>query len=193
MDKTDEPSASRPPPTLRIDRRSLVVLAGLPGAGKSTLLARLGGDPRFSTLDSEQVRAKLRRVLPGWLPYRWYRPLVHLAHRTRIAWWCLTDPKPVIAHEPSTRTTTRAMLLLFGRLTGRRCVLVWLHVDPATALSGQYARGRLIRRRSFQLHVHRAERFHSRLLAEGPPSGWDEAMVFTRDELTGGVRVLVRG
>ncbi|GAA2779741.1 hypothetical protein GCM10010470_11860 [Saccharopolyspora taberi] len=170
-----------------------MVLAGLPGAGKSTLLTRISTDAPITALDSEQVRAVLREVLPDRLPYRWYRVLVHVAHRSRIAWKCLTTSGPVVAHEPSTRSTTRALLLLVGLLTGRRRVLVWLHVDAATALAGQHARGRLIRGRSFRRHVRRAERFHRELLSARPPRGWNSIHVFSRDDLSRGLRLEIGG
>ncbi|MGP4017884.1 AAA family ATPase [Saccharopolyspora sp. 5N708] len=172
-----------------IGRRSLVVLAGLPGAGKSTVLGKLHGSAGVSTLDSEQVRARLRKVLPARLPYRYYRPVVHLVHRTRIAWFCLRASGPVVAHEPATRATTRAMLLLFGWLTGRQRVLVWLHAEPREALAGQQARGRLIRPRSFLRHVRRAEEMHWKLRDGQPPYGWHRVHLFTRDQVEDGLQL----
>jgi len=190
VDDPDESvAAAGAPPALRVPRRALVVLAGLPGAGKSTLLTRLDAPERTAILDSEQVRARLRAALPQRLPYRWYRPLVHFAHRTRIAWSCCFARGPVIAHEPSTRGGTRLMLVLFAVLTGRRRVFVWLHVGPEEALAGQHARGRLIRSRSFRQHVHRAYRVHRRLLAGGRPRGWQDVRLFTRRDVSGGLRL----
>ncbi|MCI2419224.1 ATP-binding protein [Saccharopolyspora sp. K220] len=174
---------------MRIGRRSLVVLAGLPGAGKSTMLRKLRGGTGVSTLDSEQVRTRLRKVLPTRLPYRYYRPVVHLVHRTRIAWFCLRTRGPVVAHEPATRATTRAMLLLFGWLTGRQRVLVWLHADPREALAGQQERGRLIRPTSFLRHVQRADRMHQKLRGGGTPYGWHRVHLFTRDQVEDGLRL----
>ncbi|GAA4619475.1 AAA family ATPase [Saccharopolyspora hordei] len=185
--------AAHPPPTVRVGRRSLVVLAGLPGAGKSTALGKIRADAGISTLDSEQVRACLRALLPARLPYRCYRPLVHLAHRTRIAWWCLTASGPVVAHEPATRATTRALLVAFGWVSGRRCVLVWLHADPRDALAGQHQRGRLIRSGSFRRHVQRAERMRLRLRGGATPRGWQQVHLLTRDEVASGIRLDVRG
>ncbi|MER6993259.1 AAA family ATPase [Saccharopolyspora hirsuta] len=183
---------ANPPPTVRVGRRSLVVLAGLPGAGKSTALGKLRADASISALDSEQVRARLREVLPDRLPYRYYRPVVHLAHRTRIVWFCLTAPGPVVAHEPATRATTRALLVVFGWLSGRQRVLVWLHADPRDALAGQQQRGRLIRRTSFQRHVQRADRMHRRLRGGAVPRGWQRVHLLTRDDVAPGLRLDVR-
>ncbi|MGW1676753.1 AAA family ATPase [Saccharopolyspora sp. NPDC002376] len=177
---------------MRVGRRSLVVLAGLPGAGKSTVLGKISSDAGISTLDSEQVRARLREVLPSWLPYRYYRPVVHLAHRTRIAWFCLTAPGPVVAHEPATRATTRAVLLVFGWMSRRQRVLVWLHADPDDALAGQHQRGRLIRSTSFDRHVQRADRMHRRLSDGATPRGWQRAHLLTRDDVSSGLRLDVQ-
>ena len=190
MDISDESAgAGGPLPSVRTPRRALVVVAGLPGAGKSTVLHKLVAPPGTVVLDSEQVRARLRVLLPDSVPYRWYRPLVHAAHRARIAWACLRARGRVIAHEPSTRGTTRLMLVLFALLGGRRRVLLWLHVGPEEALAGQHARGRLIRGHSFQLHVHRAQRVHRALLSGRAPRGWQDVHLFTREDVSGGLRV----
>jgi hypothetical protein len=179
------------PPTAHVDRRTLLVLAGLPGAGKSTLLAKLQPTPNVVVLDSEQIRGTLRALLPTAIPYALYRVLVHTVHRCRIAWYCATAAGPVIAHEPSTRSTTRALLVVIGWITRRRRVLVWLHVEPDLALAGQHKRGRLIRRRSFRRHVRRADRLAQRLRAGRVPRGWGSVHVLTRDESVEGLHLKV--
>lgn len=166
-----------------------MVVGGLPGAGKSTLLETLWPSGDVSTLDSEQVRRALRAWLPKWISYRSYRLLVHTVHRVRIAWTCVTRPNPVLAHEPATRVTTRAMLVAVAVLTRRPLVLLWLHADAAEALAGQHARRRLIRARSFTRHVRRASDLHGRLSNGHAPRGWDAVHVFTRDELTNGLHL----
>lgn len=174
---------------MRVGRRSLVVLAGVPGAGKTTALAKLRADADVAVLDSEQVRGRLRHLVPARLPYRWYRPLVHVLHRSRIAWSCLSRSGPVLAHEPATRATTRGLLLLVAVLTRRQRVLVWLHADPREALAGQRVRGRLIRPRSFLRHARRAERVHRLLRAGRRPRGWRNVLLLTRDDVVDGFRL----
>jgi len=175
-------------PAVNIARRTLVVLAGLPGAGKSTALGKLTADAEVVRLDSEQVRSRLRTALPG-VPYRYYRPLVHALHRSRIALACVRARGPVVAHEPATRPGTRALLLLLARLTRRDAVLLWLHADAGSALRGQHARGRLIRSRSFRRHARRAERMHRELLSGDLPPGWSRVRLLTREEVADGLRL----
>ncbi len=180
------------PLTIPVQPRSLVVLAGLPGAGKSTLLARLhvAGAPA-TVLDSDQVRTVLRAALPAWVPYRWYRPLVHLAHRARILGHALTAPGLLVVHEPSTRSTTRGALVAVGLLTGRSRHLLWLHASPAEALAGQRDRGRLIRPGAFLRHVRRARAVRERCLAGRPPRGWTGFRLLDRAATAAGVRLSV--
>ncbi|WP_121008510.1 AAA family ATPase [Saccharothrix australiensis] len=161
--------------------RALVVLAGLPGAGKTTLLAGVdtGGAPAV-VLDSDQVRAYLRAVLPLALPYRCYRPLVHLVHRLRILWFAVTAAGLLLVHEPSTRPTTRAGLVVVGVVSNRSRHFLWLDASPEEALSGQVRRGRLIRRGSFARHVRRAERLRRRFAEGRAPRGWHALTVLTR-------------
>jgi AAA domain len=161
--------------------RSLVVLAGLPGAGKSTLLARLeAGDESVVVLDSDQVRARLRAAFPASLPYRYYRPLVHLAHRLRVLSFAMGRTGLLVVHEPSTRPTTRAGLVLIGVLTVRYRHFLWLHATPEQAMAGQVERGRLVRGSSFVRHVRRAAWLRDRFAEGWVPRGWHAMTVLTR-------------
>lgn len=164
---------------LAIGARDLVVLAGLPGAGKSTLLAGLGGRSGAAVCDSDQVRRPLRSWLPG-VPYRLYRPLVHLAHQLRVVVAVLGAPGPVLVHDPATRAATRWWLAALARLTRRPAVFVWLDVPADQALAGQAARGRRIRPASFARHVARATALRGTLLAGAVPPGWSRAVVLDR-------------
>ncbi|SDW59503.1 Predicted kinase [Amycolatopsis xylanica] len=165
------------PLTLELGPRDLLVVAGLPGAGKTTMLREVRDPP---VLDSDQVRARLRALLPARVPYRLYRPLVHGWHRLRVVGHAAGAGGPVIVHEPSTRASTRALLAVVAVLTGRRIHLLWLDVTAEEALAGQRARGRVIRPRSFARHVRRASRFRRFLLAQGVPRGWSSARVTAR-------------
>ncbi|WP_410583023.1 AAA family ATPase [Amycolatopsis sp. lyj-108] len=170
----------------QLGRRDLLVVAGIPGAGKTTLLSR-AATGAIPVLDSDQVRARLRERLTAKLPYRCYRPLVHLWHRARVVRFALADGGPLIVHEPSTRATTRGLLALLGLLSRRPVRLLWLDVDPEAARAGQVSRGRVIRRHSFARHVKRAEKVRRELRAGWVPAGWHGARMVTR-EVTGALR-----
>lgn len=165
---------------LQLGRRELLVVAGIPGAGKTTLLshAATGAMP---VLDSDQVRSRLRGRLPASLPYRFYRPLVHLLHRARVVGFALKGGGPLVVHEPSTRATTRGLLAILGLVTRRPVRLLWLDVTPEEARAGQVARGRVIRQHSFARHVRRAEKLRRALRAGWVPAGWRGARIVTRD------------
>jgi predicted kinase len=165
--------------TIALGRRDLLVVAGLPGAGKTTMLRHAAdGVP---VLDSDQVRERLRAVLPDALPYRCYRPLVHAWHRARIVGHAVRDDGPMVVHEPATRASTRALLAAVGAVTRRPVRMVWLDATAEQALAGQRRRGRLIRGRSFARHVRRAGRIRAALLADEPPPGWHSVQVLSRD------------
>lgn len=162
---------------IELGRRDLLVVAGLPGAGKSTMLGRVAGG--VTVLDSDQVRAKLSALLPAGLPYRYYRPLVHVWQRFRVARAAL-GRGPLVVHDPSTRATTRAWLVSLGMLTRRPVRMVWLDVTAEQAIRGQRSRGRMLHPRTFQRHVRRAARMRAALLADRVPTGWHSAQVITR-------------
>lgn len=154
----------------RVPVDGLVILAGLPGSGKSTLLRQAVRLDEMTVLDSADVQVRWAARLPARLPYPWYRPLVHTAHRLAIARAALR-PGPLLAHEPATRPTTRALLVLIGWVARRRRHFVWLSCPPEVAAAGQAARGRALHARSFSRHVRRAARVE-RLLGRGGLRGW---------------------
>ncbi len=163
------PAQAGPAPTgagptrLRLPGRTLLLVAGMPGSGKSTLLAGLPASPGLVVLDSDAHRAALGRRFAG-LPYRRYRPLVHLLHRLALVRAARSDAATVAVHLPATGIPTRAAVVLLALLTGRTAHLLWLHANPDEALSGQHDRGRLVPSGSFAAHARRAVATHRRLL-----------------------------
>ncbi|WP_326835591.1 AAA family ATPase [Amycolatopsis rhabdoformis] len=163
---------------IELGNRDLLVVAGLPGAGKTTMLRHAAGDLRV--LDSDQVRGRLRAVLPAAVPYRLYRPVVHLCHRARIVGCAALRRGPLVVHEPATRASTRRWLAVVARMTRRPARLLWLDVSAEEALAGQHCRARIVRSRSFARHVARARLVRERLHAGRVPPGFLDARVLTR-------------
>lgn len=178
---------------IEVGPRELVLFAGLPGAGKSTLLTGLRNSPAVTVRDSDQMRECLRARLPDWLPYRVYRPLVHVGHQLRVVLAVLRAPGPVLVHDPATRAWTRGALAWLAWLSGRSAVFVWLDVSPLLALEGQRARGRLIPPRSFARHVARARVLRRALLAGAVPLGWRAVVLLDRPTMGAGLTVAIQG
>lgn len=181
--------ASAPPVRLHVPGRTLVLVAGLPGAGKSTLLATLPPDDSTAVLDSEQARHRLSNRLPGGTRYGTYRWAVHLLHRLAVVRAALTGPDTVVVHLPSTTGTIRAAVRLLARVAGRDPHLLWVHAEPADALAGQHARGRVVRPEAFAAHAARAGAVARRLRREGPPPGWTSVRVLDRSCAHRGLRM----
>src|SRR5689334_20691738 len=112
---------------LTYERDAVLVVAGIPGAGKTTLLRRLfpgGGD--VLVLDSDQTRSFWRRYFKQ-VPYRYWRPVVHVTHYARLI-RALRGPGPIVVHECATRPWARRLIFR----TARRPVhLLLLDVSPA--------------------------------------------------------------
>lgn len=161
---------------IELGRRDLLVVAGLPGAGKSTMLGHAAG--ALTVLDPDQVRARLSVLLPA-TPYRWYRPIVHVWQRIRVA-RAACGRGPLIVHEPSTRATTRAWLVALGAVTRRPVRMLWLDVTAEQAIRGQRSRGRVLHRRTFARHVRRAARVREILVEQRTPAGWHSVEVLSR-------------
>ena len=170
---------------LSLPGRTLLLVAGLPGAGKSTLLAGVAAGPDVVVLDSDVHRHRLRRALPG-VPYRRYRPLVHLLHRIAVLRAALSGAPTVVVHLPATAAGTRAAVARLAALSGRSAHLLWLHADPADALRGQRERGRLVPAGSFAGHAGRAAET-TRLLRAGDADGWCSVTVLDRASAAGGL------
>jgi predicted kinase len=165
------------PTVIELGPRDMLVVAGLPGAGKTTMLRHAATG--LPVLDSDQVRERLGAVAPA-VPYRCYRPVVHVWHRLRVVGRALAAEGPIVVHEPSTRASTRALLALVGAATGRPVRLLFLDVTAEQALAGQRSRGRVVRPRSFARHVRRAGKWRAELLAEQVPPGWRSVQVINR-------------
>ena len=179
------PVAAPAPVRLALPGRTLLVVAGMPGAGKSTLLAGLPRVSEVAVLDSEQQRTTLARRWPG-VPYRRYRPLVHLRHRLALVRAARSRTRTVVVHLPATAAATRAALALLAALTGRTAHLLWLDVEPVDALRGQRDRGRMVPSRSFAGHARRGEATRTRLRVRAP-RGFAHATVLDRAEARAGL------
>lgn len=157
-----------------------VVVAGIPGAGKTTMLRRADNRARAAIVDSDQVRNGAQGLVPDWLPYRWYRPIVHLVHRLRIVLVALRFHGPVVVHEPATRASTRLLLIVIGMLARRTRRLIWISAEPDDARRGQIERGRLVAARSFARHVCRAQSVEHTLKADRGLRGWRSTRLVSR-------------
>ncbi len=160
---TTDPSTldgqGRTPPAGSSSPAALFVLVGgVPGAGKTTLLAstrqRL---PHVRTLDTETPRLRLDSVFSGLVPYRWYRPLVHLTHNAHMLALLLRGParrrhRCLVVHDPATRPRRRAVVAWIARWRGWDPVLVVLDVAREAAVAGQHRRGRVVSPTSFARH-----------------------------------------
>lgn len=128
----------------------LVLVGGVPGAGKTTAIALATDDlAHVRAIDPEHVTRWLRPRLPGQVPYRAYRWLVHLLHTVRVLIHLLDGPaagRQLVVHDPGTRARRRSLFVQLARLAGWRTVLLYVDVDRAAARSGQVQRGRVVRR-----------------------------------------------
>ncbi|WP_344882249.1 AAA family ATPase [Allokutzneria multivorans] len=181
----------RAPAVFTVGGRDLVLLAGLPGAGKSELLRRADVPAHVKVLDSDQVRRPLREAF-GPVPYRLYRPLVHITHHARLVWYAATARGAVVVHEPATRVSTRVWIAALRVLTRRPGTFVWLDVSAVEALAGQHSRGRVLPAESFAKHVRRASGIRRRLRAGYTFPGWRKVCVLRRHDIDERVRVEFR-
>jgi hypothetical protein len=176
------------PAVLTVSRRSLVLVAGIPGAGKSTMLRGLRAlAPDVRVLDSDPLRDRLGAVLPDGVPYRFYRPLVHLWHRLRIVATVFAVLGPVVVHLPATGALTRCAIAVLAVAACRRRYLVWVDVDPACARAGQLSRGRVLGQSCFDRHVRLGSAFSRRLRAGHRPRGWNRIAVLNRERIRHGL------
>ena len=181
-----DPAPTGPAPIrLALAGRTLLLVAGMPGAGKSTLLAGVARRPGLTVLDSDAHRAALARRLPA-LPYRRFRPLVHLLHRLALVRAACGATPTVAVHLPATAAGTRLLVALLAVLTGRSAHLLWVHADPAEALAGQRARGRVVPSGSHARHARRAADA-ARRLGRGRSWGFRSVTVVDRARARAGL------
>jgi energy-coupling factor transporter ATP-binding protein EcfA2 len=144
---------------------SVVLLAGIPGAGKTTLLRRLYAltgreqgpvwtDDGTVVLDSEQARN-------GWgtwlrpVPYRYWRPLVHLTHYLRLWAAVRRGSGPIVLHECGTRGWVFGGLVRHAARHGRQVHVLLLDVPAPVAQESQRRRGRRVHPGRFARHARR--------------------------------------
>ncbi|MEJ3658786.1 AAA family ATPase [Actinomycetes bacterium KLBMP 9759] len=180
-------TSTRPAVRFVLPGRSLLLVAGMPGAGKSTLLAGLPDRDGQVVLDSDTYREALHKALHP-LPYGWYRPLVHLWHRVAVVRNAGSAVPTVIVHLPATDPRMRAAVARLAAMTGRSAHLLWLHVDPAEARTGQRERGRVVPESSMAGHAERAVATTAELRAN-PPKEWASVTVLDRSTARAGMLV----
>ncbi|MCK9793584.1 ATP-binding protein [Isoptericola sp. 4D.3] len=187
---------------------TFVLVGGVPGAGKSTALAWVSGlRPGVRVLDSEQARRGLRARVPRRVPYAVYRPVVHAWHVWGVVRTVLAGPSgwgsggigdgagALVVHDPATSAARRRWWAWLARRGGWRPVLVMVDVERAEALSGQVARGRVVRSKAFARHWGRWAAQRERLVsvAGGADGGWEQVCVVERAGAAGAVLSVVDG
>ncbi len=178
---TGQPAASRVGGTVGSTQTSVLLLVGgVPGAGKTTLLDQVREErPDVLTLDSESVAAGMAGQLPAGVPYRVYRPLVHLLHVLRSLAVILRGPSgsehaAVLVHDPATRPQRRRLTGRLARWRGWRTALVVIDVSFEQAVEGQRRRVRVVPDTSFGRHWRRWEDQRSRLAVASTGSAGKE-------------------
>ncbi len=151
---------------LRFPPRSVVLIAGIPGAGKTTLLRSVYALTGRETgpvwtecgavvLDSEYARNRWA----GWLgpvPYRYWRPLVHLAHYRRLrSALAGCERRSIVVHECGTCQWAVRALARYAARHGRELHAVLLDVPVSVAEESQHRRRRRVHPRRFARHARR--------------------------------------
>ncbi|MER7608030.1 AAA family ATPase [Nocardioides sp. NPDC127503] len=198
LDSTYAPIS--PPRAVGVEERAhLLLLGGVPGAGKSTLIRDVASRRHdVRTLDSETPGRWLAARLPE-VPYRLYRPLVHLWHALATLVLVLlgstADRPTLLVHDPATRPGRRELLGRIAHARGWRTSLVMIDVPRVAAIDGQYERGRLVRTDAFERHWDRWTDDQPRLLTAatfGDADGsWDKVHVFDRARAAGRLEAIL--
>ncbi|WP_406145801.1 AAA family ATPase [Streptomyces sp. NBC_01012] len=159
----------------------VVVVSGLPGSGKSTLIRRA---VRGHAVDSQDARDRWAAVLPWFVPYALYRPLVRAAHFAGLR-RRLRSGASVVVHDCGTQPWVRRWLVREARRRGGELHLVLLDVAPGVARQGQRERGRRVSGYAFARH----RRAFARLLRDTEtgllPPGCASAVLLDREAASG--------
>lgn len=144
--------------TLHYPAGDVLVVSGLPGSGKSTLIKR--AVTRSSTvrrIDSQDVRERYEELMPGWLPYAVYRPVVRAAHYHGL-FLAVRSGVSLVVHDCGSIAWVRLWLARRARREGRGMHLLLLDVPPRVAAEGQCARGRRVSAYAFARHRRASRR-----------------------------------
>ncbi|MDN5763546.1 MAG: ATP-binding protein [Microlunatus sp.] len=149
----------------------LIVVGGVPGAGKTTAIAVVAREPGVRVLDPDQIRDRLKDLLPAGTLYRRYRSLVHLTHWVRVLIAVLTGPSRsvLVVHDPANRPVRRKLLVRLARGAGWQPTLLLIDVPRAAAETGQLVRGRVVKHPCFEGHWRRWSSLRAEITGGGGP------------------------
>lgn len=160
--------------TLHYPAGDVLVVSGLPGSGKSTLIRQTVAPlTAVRRVDSQDVRERYERRMPGWLPYAVYRPVVRMVHYYGLV-RAVRSGASLVVHDCGSIASVRAFLARAARRRGRGMHLLLLDVSPNVAAEGQQARGRRVSTYAFARHrrasgrlIRAAERATARVSPAG--------------------------
>ncbi|WP_229698653.1 AAA family ATPase [Wenjunlia tyrosinilytica] len=138
--------------TLHYPAGDIVVVSGLPGSGKSTLIRQTVADRgAVELIDSQDVRERYERVVPAWMPYAVYRPVVRAAHY-RGLYRAVRSGRSLVVHDCGSMAWVRRWLARTALRRGGGMHLLLMDVTAREAADGQHARGRRVSAYAFARH-----------------------------------------